>query len=293
MQRQTHKGIVFGTRHMLMKETKIQKPTNGYKMLVLDLDDTLLTDDYRISERNKKRLIEAQEKGIKVVLASGRPTPAMIKFAKELKLDYYDSYMISFNGGVVTSMRTNENLFETSLTPIEIHGLYDYSVTKKVQIITYSQKGVVSESNSEYIDVELSLTGIPHHRVDSFKEEVTYNAAKCILLEHPDYLKVIEKDLKQLRPDLSVARSKPFFLEVMPKGIDKAASIERLANMLSINQEEVIAVGNAGNDLSMVKYAGLGVWVDNVDSELRHEADLIVASNNNDGVAEVVEQYIL
>ena len=69
-----------------------------YKMLVLDLDDTLLRDDYSISHRNKEMLLKAQKMGIKVVLASGRPTPAMTKYAEELKLDYFDSYMISFNG---------------------------------------------------------------------------------------------------------------------------------------------------------------------------------------------------
>jgi Cof subfamily protein (haloacid dehalogenase superfamily) len=134
---------------------------------------------------------------------------------------------------------------------------------------------------------------MPHHKVPSFKSEVTQSAVKCILLEHPDYLKEVEKKLKAERTDLSVARSKPFFLEVMPQGIDKAASIERLAQRLGIAQQEIIAVGNAGNDLSMVQYAGLGVWVDNVSDELRHHADVIVASNNDDGVAEVVERFIL
>lgn len=265
----------------------------NYKMLVLDLDDTLLRDDYSISTRNKKLLTQAQEKGVKVVLASGRPTPAMVQFAEELQLAHYDSYMISFNGAVVTSMKNNKVLFEKSLTRDEIHSLHDFSIENKVHIITYSDKGVVSETESEYIDVELKLTGIPHHKVPSFKTEITGSAVKCILLEEPDYLKQIEIKLKAERTDLSVARSKPFFLEVMPHGIDKAASIDFLAKILGIKQSEVIAVGNAGNDLTMVQYAGLGVWVDNVIHELRHEADVIVASNNNDGVAEVVERFIL
>lgn len=265
----------------------------NYKMLVLDLDDTLLRDDYSISNRNKELLLKAQSQGVIVVLASGRPTPAMIKYAEELKLAHFDSYMISFNGAVVTSMKNNEVLFETTLTQKEIHSLYDFSVDNNVHIITYSNKGVVSETESEYIDIELKLTGIPHCKVGSFKNEITEPAAKCILLEHPDYLKTVEKKLKAERKDLSVALSKPFFLEVMPQGIDKAASIDRLANMLDIKQSEIIAVGNAGNDLSMVKYAGLGIWVDNVSDDLRHEADFIVASNNNDGVAEVVERFIL
>lgn len=265
----------------------------AYKMLVLDLDDTLLRDDYSISDHTRKRLIQAQELGVKVVLASGRPTPAMLRYADELQLAHYDSYMISFNGGVVTSMKTNSPVFETCLTRDEIHSLYDFSREHKVHIITYSHKGVISETESEYIDVELGLTGMPHHKVASFKQEVNHTAVKCILLENPEYLKQVENTLKAQRSDLSVARSKPFFLEVMPQGIDKAASIDRLAQQLGIAQKEIIAVGNAGNDLSMVQYAGLGVWVDNVSDELRHHADIVVASNNEDGVAEVVERFIL
>lgn len=275
-------------------ETDTSKTFEGnYKMLVLDLDDTLLRDDYTISNRNKELLIQAQQKGIKVVLASGRPTPAMNRYAEELSLAKYDSYMISFNGAVVTSMKNNEILFETSLTQQEIHSLYDFSIENKVHIITYSDKGVISETDSQYIDVELKLTGIPHHKVPSFKSEITSSAVKCILLEHPDYLKEVEKKLKAERTDLSVSRSKPFFLEVMPQGIDKAASIDFLATKLGIHQSEVIAVGNAGNDLSMVQYAGLGIWVDNVSDDLRHYADYIVASNENDGVAEVIEKFLL
>ena len=76
------------------------------------------------------------------------------------------------------------------------------------------------------------------------------------------------------------------------QGIDKAASLARLAKQLNISAAEIIAVGNAGNDLSMIEYAGLGVWVDNVTAELRDKAQVIVASNNDDGVAEVVERFI-
>lgn len=275
-------------------DTVTSKTFEGnYKMLVLDLDDTLLRDDYSISSRNKELLTKAQKQGVKVVLASGRPTPAMLQYAEALQLAHYDSYMISFNGAVVTSMKTNEVLFEKSLTREEIHSLHDFSLENNVHIITYSDKGVVSETHSEYIDVELKLTGIPHHKVPSFKSEITSSAVKCILLENPAYLKQVESKLKCERTDLSVARSKPFFLEVMPHGIDKAASIDFLAKKLGIKQSEVIAVGNAGNDLTMVQYAGLGIWVDNVSDDLRHHADYIVASNENDGVAEVVERFIL
>lgn len=262
-----------------------------YKMLVLDMDDTLLNDDHEISVENRTMLEKAKEKGIQVILASGRPTPAMIEYAKDLGL--MDSYMISFNGAVITDLKTNEIIFEQSLTQEQIHTLYDYSKEKNTHIITYLDGKVISETHSEYIDVEVNITGLEHEVVPNFKERVQSAAIKCILLEEPSYLKEVEEDLKATMPHLSVCMSKPFFLEAAQTGIDKGASVKFLADKLNIAQSEVIAVGNAGNDLSMIEYAGLGVWVDNVDAHLRDKGDVIVASNNNHGVAEVIQKYIL
>ena len=262
-----------------------------YKMLVLDLDDTLLTDDHTISNENAAMLSKAQELGVFIILASGRPTPAMTAFAKELHLD--NSYMISYNGAVITDLKEDKVIFEQTLTQEQIHELYDYSLKSKTHIITYVNGKIVSETDSEYIEIEKNITGLEHNKVLSFKDEVQSSAVKCILLEEPSYLKEVEKDLKLAMPHLSVSMSKPFFLEVAQNGIDKGASIKFLAEKLNILQSEIIAVGNAGNDLSMIEYAGLGVWVDNVDPELRDKGDVIVASNNNHGVAEVVRRFIL
>ena len=263
------------------------------KMLVVDMDDTLLTDNHEISIENKEMLLRAQELGVYVVLASGRPTSAMIEFAKELQCDVNNSFMISFNGSVITDLKEDKILFEHSLTKEQIHSLYDFSQQNNTHIITYIDGQIISERHSEYIDIEKNITGLKLNIVSSFKDTVTTSAVKCILLEEPEYLKSVESVLKEAMPDLSICMSKPFFLEAAPNGIDKGTSIRILAEKLNIDQSEIIAVGNAGNDLTMVQYAGLGVWVDNVDAELRHFADVIVASNNNHGVAEVVRRFIL
>ncbi|NRT16910.1 hypothetical protein HNP99_003284 [Flavobacterium sp. 28A] len=262
-----------------------------YKMLVLDMDDTLLTDDHTISNENKEMLALAKEKGVYIILASGRPTPAMVNYARELGLD--NSYMISYNGAVITDLKEDKVIFEQMLTKEQIHELYDYSVKSKTDIITYLDGKVVSETDSKYIDIELNITGLEHNKVTSFKETVQTAAVKCILLEEPSYLVEVEKDLKRAMPHLSVSMSKPFFLEVAQHGIDKAASIKIIAQKLGILQSEIIAVGNAGNDLTMIEYAGLGVWVANVTPELKDKADVIVASNNDHGVAEVIKRFIL
>ncbi|MFT4983345.1 MAG: Cof subfamily protein (haloacid dehalogenase superfamily) [Flavobacterium sp.] len=283
--------MIPGFSFLLSCVINFKKKQMKYKMLVIDMDDTLLTDDHTISEENKEMLFKAQDKGVYVILASGRPTPAMIAYAKELKLD--NSYMISYNGAVITDLKENKIIFEQTLTQNQIHELYEYSLKSKTHIITYIDGKVVSETNSEYIDIELNITGLVHNKVLDFRAAVTSSAVKCILLEEPSYLREVEKDLKLAMPHLSVSMSKPFFLEVAQNGIDKAASIKIVAEKLGIHQSEIIAVGNAGNDLTMIEYAGLGVWVDNVDPELRDRANVIVASNNNHGVAEVVRRFIL
>lgn len=262
-------------------------------MLVLDMDDTLLTDDHKISDLNKKVLLQAQAKGVYVVLASGRPTSAMTSYAKELELDLNDSYIISFNGAIISQAKDDQVLFEQKLTVEQIHDLYDYSVKTNTHIITYLDDEIISETDSEYIEVEKEITRMAHRKVANFKDYIDRPAVKCILLENPAYLKSVENDLIEAMPHLSVSMSKPFFLEAAQQGIDKAASLKLLAEKLNIHQSEIIAVGNAGNDLTMIEYAGLGVWVDNVTPELRDRANVIVASNNNDGVAEVVQKYIL
>ncbi|KXX69645.1 Cof-type HAD-IIB family hydrolase [Flammeovirga sp. SJP92] len=265
----------------------------GYKMLVLDMDDTLLTDDHIISERNKEMLLKAQDEGVKVVLASGRPTPAMLSYARELELDRYGSYIISYNGGALIDMVDESIIYSQSLTVNNIHDLYDFASKNNVDIITYSSDKIYSESHSEYIQVEIDLTKMDFEKVTDFKKAVDFDGVKCIMLEEPSKLQEVKPLLEDAFPELSVSFSKPFFLEVTQTGIDKAATLARLAETTGIKREQIIAVGNAGNDLSMVEYAGLGVWVDNVTPELRDKADVIVASNNDDGVAEVVEKFIL
>lgn len=264
-----------------------------YKMLVVDMDDTLLTDDHEISNENATMLLKAQEMGVYVVLASGRPTSAMIGYAKDLRCDVNNSFMISFNGSTITDLKKDKVLFEHSLTKDQIHSIYDFSQVNNTHIITYLDGKIISERNSEYIDVESTITGLELVIVPSFKDAVSTSAVKCLLLEEPSYLKTVEPLLKAAMPDLSVCMSKPFFLEAAPFGVNKGAAVKIIAEKLNIQQSEIIAVGNAENDLSMVQYAGLGVWVDNVEAELRQFGDVIVASNNYHGVAEVVRRFIL
>lgn len=265
----------------------------SYKIIFTDLDDTLLNSEKKISSVDKEAIMRAQEAGVKFVLASGRPTFAMYDLAKELELDKYGSFILSFNGSIITDCRSGENIFEASLTKEDLHLMYGFAKENKTHILTYIDDEVVSETESEYIDVEVTLTKMPHHLTKSFKETVNKPAVKCMLLEEPTYLKEVEAKLKATYGDkYSIAISKPFFLEVTKLGVDKGVALRKLVETLGLKIEESIAVGDSYNDLPMLKAAGLAACVENANEDIKKVCSFISKSNNDGGMAYLIDKLI-
>lgn len=264
-----------------------------YKMIVTDLDDTLLTSNGTISEENKQAIIRAQESGIKFVLASGRPTFAMKHLAKELQLDKFGSYIITYNGAMIVDCKGFNEIFTQNLLQEDIHSLYNFSKENGVEIITYVEDDIISETKSEYVDVEVNLTRMNFKKVDSFKHSIQTSTPKCIMLEEPEYLKKVQDILKENHGDkYSIAISKPFFLEVTKKDVDKGQTLLRLAKDLGIDPTEIIAVGDSYNDVTMLQSVGLPVAVENAKDELKSIVKFITTSNENHGLKTVIEKYI-
>jgi Cof subfamily protein (haloacid dehalogenase superfamily) len=265
-----------------------------YKMIVLDLDDTLLRDDLTISPRTQQSLMEAQEAGVKVVLASGRPTSAMLPIADELCLKEYGSFILSFNGGKIINCQTGDEWFSSSLPIKTVHQLYEISQRENVWIHTYVGETIIVEEPNQYTDIEGELTKLDIKVVDSFINSVTEPVVKVLMLAEPSILAIVEKKLqKELAGSLSIVRSKPFFLEFTRAGVTKGTSLDSLIQQLGISRDEVIAIGDSNNDLSMIQFAGLGVAMGNASEAIKAQADFVTDTNMNDGVAKVVEEFIL
>ncbi|WP_114571987.1 Cof-type HAD-IIB family hydrolase [Exiguobacterium flavidum] len=265
-----------------------------YEMIVLDLDDTLLTSDHTISPKTKAALLDAQERGKKVVLASGRPTYAMTALAEELELAKYGSFILSFNGASIIDCRTNEYWFSSTLAPETVHMLHDLSIREDVYIHTYVGHEIFTETPNEYTTIEGELTGMPVIKVDDFKESIKEPVVKCLMLADPARLAQVEEKLRvELAGELAVARSKPFFLEFTEAGVTKGTSLAFLAEKLGIAQSDVIACGDGNNDLTMIEWAGLGVAMANAQDEVKRKADHMTASNDEDGIALVVERFMM
>jgi Cof subfamily protein (haloacid dehalogenase superfamily) len=265
-----------------------------YQMIVLDLDDTLLQDDHTISDRTKRALMEAQELGVKVVLASGRPTSAMYAIAEELRLKDFGSFILSFNGAKITNCQTGEELFSSTLSPDVVNHLYELSRRENVWIHTYVGDQIITEAGNQFTTIEGEITGLEVVEVGSFVGAVSEPVVKVLMLEEPAKLATLEKKLQEeLAGQLSVMRSKPFFLEFTEQGVTKGTSLSQLIQKLGIKRDEVIAIGDSYNDLAMIEFAGLGVAMGNAPDDIKEKANFVTDTNMNNGVAKVVEEFVL
>lgn len=268
-----------------------------YEIIVLDLDGTLTNRDKVITPKTKQRLMELQERGKKIVLASGTPTVGVWPVARELELEKYGSYILSFNGGMITDCRTGEILF-SRLLPLEANEkIFCLAEREQVGIVTYSEDGkklLTNQADSPYAQLETKINHMELCQVDDLLSSVTYRVPKFLMIEDGDFLAMVEPRVKAaMGKNYSIYRSEPFFLEILPRGIDKASSLERLLARIGLTKEQMIACGDGYNDLTMIQYAGLGVAMENAVLPVRKAADYITLSNNDDGIAHVVEKFML
>lgn len=266
-----------------------------YKILVLDLDGTLTNSKKEISEKNKQALLAAQEKGITIILASGRPTYGIVPLAEELNLADYGGYILSFNGGTIINWKTKEVIHEAKIEGNVIPHLYSDAVQNDVTIISYVNEHIITENKDDkYVAIEAHLNKMKIKQVESFTDTISHDTPKCLIVGDENKLKDLETVMqKKYGHSMSIYRSEPFFLELMPQNIDKAQSLRKLLSHINIEKEQMIACGDGFNDLSMIEYAGLGVAMQNAQQKVKDASQYITLSNDEDGVAHVVNKFIL
>ncbi|MBG9982036.1 HAD family hydrolase [Aerococcaceae bacterium DSM 111020] len=263
-----------------------------YKCLVVDVDDTLINDTFVIPERTKKALIDFQEKGYQLVLASGRPMEGMLEEARELLLDKYGSYVISFNGATITKMDSMERLFEKHLEMEDQEALLTFFKENNLATLTYHNGKIIIDHENVHTHVESELTGMPMEYDATFFEELTQPMLKFIGVGDEKIVKQLEAELGgQFGQSCNAVTSKPFYLEVFHKDVSKGQTLEHLAEILDIDMEEIVAVGDGNNDISMIQQAGVGIAVENATPELKAVSDDITGSNNDEGLLQVLEKY--
>ena len=266
-----------------------------YKMIVLDLDGTLTNNKKEITPRTKEALMKAQAKGVKIVLASGRPTYGIMPLAEELELKKNGGFILAFNGGKIIDCSDCRTIFEQKLDETLVPLLYHAAKEAGMQILTYQGEGIAAtDKNDKYVQEEARINKMPVEEYDDFLQQLVYPVNKCLIVGDPAPLHQLEIKLKkELEGRMDVYRSADYFLECVPLGIDKARSLDRLIATLGITKEEVIACGDGYNDLSMINFSGLGVAMSNAADDIKAQADYVTLSNEEDGIAHVVDKFIL
>ena len=267
-----------------------------YKLLVLDVDGTLLDSEKKISKRTLAALLKVQQMGVRIVLASGRPTYGLMPIAKALELGNYGGFILSYNGGQIINAQRGELLVERRINPEMLPYLEKKSRKSGFAIFTYHEDTIITDSpENEHIRHEAELNGLKIIAETEFSIAVDFAPCKCMLVSDDEEALVGLEDhwRRRLNGALDVFRSEPYFLEVVPCSIDKSNTLGALLEKLGINSEEVIAIGDGVCDVSMIQSAGLGIAMGNAQDSVKVCADRITASNDEDGVAEAVEKAIL
>lgn len=267
-----------------------------YKLLVLDVDGTLLNEAKEISKRTLAALLKVQQMGVRIVLASGRPTYGLLPLAKSLELGNYGGYLVSYNGCQIISAQNGEILFERRINPELVPYLEKKARKNNFSLLTYHDDTLVTDSpENRHVQREAALNNLQIIREDEFSTGIDFAPCKCVLVSD-DEEALIDLEAywkKRLDGTMDVFRSERYFLEVVPCGIDKANTLGALLDMLKVKRDEVMAIGDGVCDVTMIQLAGMGVAMGHSPESVKACADYVTVSNEDDGVAQAVEKAIL
>lgn len=266
-----------------------------YRLLATDLDGTLVTEDKRVTERTKQAVQAMIRQGGTVVLSSGRPSYGVWYVAKELGLPEMGGYILAYNGGELLDCKSGETKFSVRIPPEKIPEIIRLARRYKTAILTYEGEYVVTESPDDfYVQGEARNTRMKVKGVPDLSSYLVFPIVKLMMVGTEEQILRMEPVVREaLGPEFSVFRSEAYHLEILPAGIDKGSGLLKTLEYLGISGEETISCGDYDNDIPMNEVAGLGVAMENGCPEIKAKADYITCSNEKDGVAAVIEKFVL
>ena len=267
------------------------------KILALDMDGTLLNSKKEIPQAHIEALHRAIEKGVKLVLCTGRPLVGVKPYYDKLGLAQENEYVIVDNG-CATHQTSDWSLVDwQELSGQDIRYLYSLSENSPVQLTLFDEEHyfVVGEKASSYVMNDASLVFSSPTEI-SLEEACSgqHRMFQAMFLGSQEQVDAFEADFGQeICQRFSGVRSQPVIYEAMPAGVTKAFALERLAKQLDVNPQEIMAIGDANNDIEMLEYAGLGVAMGNASDYVKNLADAVTDSCEENGVATAIEKFIL
>lgn len=268
------------------------------KVIIMDVDGTLTNGKKVVTPKTKEALLKAEEAGAILILASGRPTTGLMDLARELKMDQHHGLLVSYNGSKVVDCETMETLFNQALSVEEGKAVLEH-MKKFDRVRPMIDKGEYMYVNNVY-DNWITWKGKPFDviqyesrggkfklcEMDDLAAFVDFPLNKILTTSDPEYLQEHYKEMMEpFKDTLSCMFTGDFYFEFTAQGIDKAKALDTVLIPMGYKKEEMIAFGDGHNDASMVKYAGIGVAMENAVQDLKDIADEITLSNEEDGIA--------
>ncbi|MBC1806358.1 HAD family phosphatase [Listeria sp. FSL L7-0993] len=272
--------------------------------IILDIDGTLLNDDKKISTKTKEALITAQQNGIKLILASGRPTTGMHLYAEQLEMEKYHGLLVSYNGAKVVDCQTKEELFNQALTVSEGKAVLEHMKNFEVKVMIdkddYMYVNDVFDCYVPYKGEEINIIQYESRggnfklcEKDDLAAFLDYRISKILTAGDPAYMQEnYQAMMAPFKDSLNCVFTADFYFEFTAQGIDKAKALDTVLTPLGIHPENIIAFGDGHNDITMVEYAGTGIAMSNAVPELKAAASSVTLSNNEDGIAHVLNSLI-
>lgn len=267
-----------------------------YKLLVLDVDGTLLNTNRELTKRTIITLQKVQQMGIKIALASGRPTYGILPVAKALDLGTYGGYIISYNGAQVISAQTGEILFERNIDPQMVPYLEKKAAKTGLIMAYYDGDEVIStDTENPHVKDEAELNGMKLRQVESISLGMEDWPCEIILVsDEEEVLTGLEEHMQRhLNGVMDTIHSNPYYLEIVGYQVGKSYAMSALVQKLGIQMEEVVAIGDGAADINMLQMAGTGIAMGNASDKVRRCADFTTLSNDQDGVAVAIEKAFI
>jgi Cof subfamily protein (haloacid dehalogenase superfamily) len=281
----------YNQPNLKYKEQERSFTASMYKLIAIDVDDTLLTDNLTVTEGTKRAMEAAIAQGVTVTLATGRMFASAQKIAKQIELNVP---IITYQGALVKTLLDGQVLYERNVPVDAAKELHAYVEANGLHLQLYVNDELYGTEDNDKIKAYSKLSNIPYKIEPDFNKLLDFPMNKMLIIDDPAKLDIIAEELKLLIGDrVHITKSKAHYLEFMHKEGTKGHALRFMAEHLGCSMDQTIALGDAWNDNEMILAAGLGVAMGNAIQSLKDIADYVTLSNNEEGVRHVIEKFVL
>jgi Cof subfamily protein (haloacid dehalogenase superfamily) len=261
-----------------------------YKLVAVDIDGTLLNSEGIITEKTREAIKKAVKNGVVFSICTGRPIQGVESFNSLLNLD---SPFITYNGAMIVMGKSKEILFEQNLEAEAARDILSIGKELGTTMVIWSNNKLYTYELNEKVNDYKQIAKIEPVIIHDEEEVIREGITKILWYDTPEKLDGYQDILiDKLGDSVNYCTSRPIFLEFFSKKVSKAVAMEKIGEHFGIKREEMIAIGDGFNDLPMIEYAGLGVAMGNAPELIKAKADYVTLSNDEDGIAHVLEEFL-